>query len=39
MSKSKKRLVPVRRFKEFENADAWEQRKLSDVANHRGCLV
>ena len=32
MSKSKKRLVPVRRFKEFENADAWEQRKLSEIA-------
>lgn len=32
MSKSKKRLVPVRRFKEFENADAWEQRKLGDLA-------
>ena len=30
MSKDKKRLVPVRRFKEFENADAWEQRKLGD---------
>lgn len=33
MSKSKKRLVPVRRFKEFENADTWEQRKLSDIAD------
>ncbi|UOC05923.1 restriction endonuclease subunit S [Lactobacillus johnsonii] len=33
MSKDKKRLVPVRRFKEFENADAWEQRKLGDVAD------
>lgn len=33
MSKDKKRLVPVRRFKEFENADAWEQRKLGDVVN------
>ena len=31
MSKDKKRLVPVRRFKEFENADAWEQRKLGEV--------
>ena len=31
MSKDKKRLVPVRRFKEFENADAWEQRKLGDI--------
>ncbi|HHT97652.1 MAG TPA: restriction endonuclease subunit S, partial [Clostridiales bacterium] len=25
-------LVPKRRFKEFENAGAWEQRKLGDVA-------
>ena len=33
MSKDKKRLVPVRRFKEFENADAWEQRKLGDMGN------
>lgn len=33
MSKDKKRLVPVRRFKEFENAPAWEQRKLGDVVN------
>lgn len=32
MSKSKKRLVPVRRFKEFENANTWEQRKLGEVA-------
>ena len=32
MSKDKKRLVPVRRFKEFENAPAWEQRKLGEVA-------
>ena len=31
MSKDKKRLVPVRRFKEFENAPAWEQRKLGEV--------
>lgn len=31
MSKSKKRLVPVRRFKEFENADTWEQRKLGEL--------
>lgn len=31
MSKSKKRLVPVRRFKEFENANTWEQRKLGEV--------
>ena len=33
MSKDKKRLVPVRRFKEFENAPAWEQRRLGDVAD------
>ncbi|MBM6772997.1 restriction endonuclease subunit S [Ligilactobacillus agilis] len=33
MSKDKKRLVPVRRFKEFENATAWEQRKLGDYGN------
>lgn len=25
-------LIPKRRFKEFENADAWEQRKLGDIA-------
>ncbi|QLL76528.1 restriction endonuclease subunit S [Limosilactobacillus reuteri] len=31
MSKDKKRLVPVRRFKEFENAPAWEQRKFSEI--------
>ena len=33
MSKGKKRLVPVRRFKEFENSAAWEQRRLGEVAN------
>ena len=26
-----KKLVPKRRFKEFQNNDAWKQRKLSDV--------
>lgn len=26
--------IPALRFKGF--TDAWEQRKLSDVANHRG---
>lgn len=26
-----KELVPKRRFKEFQNTDAWEQRKLSEV--------
>lgn len=31
MSKGKKRLVPVRRFKEFENAPAWEQRKITEL--------
>lgn len=36
MSESKKRLVPVRRFKEFENADTWEQRKLGETASLRG---
>ena len=36
MSKDKKRLVPVRRFKEFENSAAWEQRKLGEVVNLRG---
>lgn len=36
MSKSKKRLVPVRRFKEFENDDAWEQRKLGKVVELYG---
>lgn len=33
MSKDKKRLVPVRRFKEFENSAAWEQRKVIDLLN------
>lgn len=27
----KKKLVPKRRFKEFENADPWEQRKLGKI--------
>lgn len=27
-----KKLVPKRRFKEFQNTDAWEQRKLEDLA-------
>lgn len=30
MSKNKK-LVPKRRFKEFQNTDAWEQRELGEV--------
>ena len=25
--------IPKRRFKEFKNADAWEQRKLGDVVD------
>ena len=29
----KQKNVPYRRFKEFENADAWEQRKFEDLAN------
>lgn len=32
MNNAKKSLVPHRRFKEFQNAGAWEQRKLGDVA-------
>ncbi|MCI1071054.1 restriction endonuclease subunit S [Lactococcus lactis] len=31
MSENKK-LVPKRRFKEFQNTDAWEQRELGDLA-------
>lgn len=30
---NKHKLIPKRRFKEFENADAWEQRKLEDIAD------
>lgn len=26
-----KRLVPKRRFKEFQNAEAWEERKLGEI--------
>ncbi|MGH2079600.1 restriction endonuclease subunit S [Aerococcus urinaeequi] len=29
----KSELVPKRRFKEFENAEDWEQRKLDDIAD------
>lgn len=29
----KQKNVPYRRFKEFENADAWEQRKLENVVD------
>lgn len=28
---NKHKLIPKRRFKEFENADAWEKRKLGEV--------
>ncbi|CDG03693.1 restriction endonuclease subunit S [Lactococcus lactis] len=31
MSENKK-IIPKRRFKEFQNADAWEQRELGDLA-------
>ena len=30
---NKHKLIPKRRFKEFENADAWEQRKLGSFAD------
>ena len=29
-----KKLIPKRRFKEFQNAEAWEQRKLGDVLEY-----
>ncbi|UTH02098.1 restriction endonuclease subunit S [Macrococcoides canis] len=29
----KKKNVPKRRFKEFKNADAWEQRELGEICN------
>ena len=29
---NKHKLIPKRRFKEFANADAWEQRKLGEVS-------
>lgn len=32
MSENKK-LIPKRRFKEFQNTDAWEQRELGEVAD------
>lgn len=32
MNNAKKSLVPHRRFKEFQNAGAWEQRKLEDIS-------
>lgn len=37
MSENKKN-IPKRRFKEFENAEAWEQRKLRDVLINRRIL-
>lgn len=33
MNDNEKR-VPKRRFKEFENAEAWEQRKLGDITSY-----
>jgi len=30
-----KKLLPKRRFNEFQNTHAWEQRKLSEVADYR----
>lgn len=30
-----KNCIPKRRFKEFQNVDAWEQRKLGEVAKYR----
>ena len=30
---NKHKLIPKRRFKEFENADAWEQRKLGEFCD------
>ncbi|HFI0784915.1 TPA: restriction endonuclease subunit S [Streptococcus suis] len=30
---NKDKNIPKRRFKEFENADAWEQRKLNEVSD------
>lgn len=32
MSENKK-LIPKRRFKEFQNTDAWEQQKLEKLQN------
>ncbi|CYU33031.1 restriction endonuclease subunit S [Streptococcus suis] len=32
---NKERNIPKRRFKEFENADAWELRKLNNIADVR----
>lgn len=35
MMSENEKLVPKRRFKEFKNADAWEQHKLIEVADYR----
>ncbi|MGQ7337884.1 hypothetical protein ACTGYP_08225, partial [Streptococcus suis] len=32
---NKDRNIPKRRFKAFENADAWELRKLNNIADVR----
>ncbi|HEL9630367.1 TPA: restriction endonuclease subunit S, partial [Streptococcus suis] len=34
---NKERNIPKRRFKEFENADAWELRKLGEVGTVAMC--
>ncbi|HEM5062950.1 TPA: restriction endonuclease subunit S, partial [Streptococcus suis] len=34
---NKDRNIPKRRFKEFENADAWELRKLGEVGTVAMC--
>ena len=31
MSNNKKRLIPIRRFNEFKNSDAWEQHKVTEL--------
>ncbi|HFI0707447.1 TPA: restriction endonuclease subunit S [Streptococcus suis] len=33
---NKDKNIPKRRFKAFENADAWELRKLGEISTHRG---
>ena len=39
MNNAKKSLVPHRRFKEFQNAGAWEQRKLGEMVERETCQV
>ena len=39
MNNAKKSLVPHRRFKEFQNAGAWEQRKLGDISKTKRGLT